>query len=313
MKKVVCPNCSHVIEVEDDKEGDVFCSDCGINFLLEDGIKAKERNFKLAKNKGYKEYLELDFKESNENYEEALKLKPEDFECLTQIALNKLYLNTFRKTHFCEIKELFESVDITLNDSNTYLFLSFMKDYVQNIGVYLNEVNERLFADQKFINEVYLSEFHKSLKDILDSLTYLEGIYPLLKEEAKSVYLEDNPEFSKKLEERKEIINKLLISKFIVLGKGEVQFTLQSFEFNKDSKDDGTPILLDEERVLVPNYKYKKRLRLFYIVVLSLLGVAAIFLILGTALKISILSWLSLIPAGILVIFLIVFYKKMRS
>lgn len=313
MKKVVCPNCSHLIEIEDNKDGDVFCSSCGINFILEDGIKALAREIKLNKNKGYREYLKLNFEASNEYYYEVLKLDPNDLDVLGKVILNYQYLNTFLESHYEKVKEVFETADIVLNDTNTYLFLSFLRDYVHNIGVYINEVNTRLFKDDKLINEKYVAPFYKALKDINDSFPYLDEIFPLLKEESKNVYLEDNPKLMKNYEDKKELINKLLNSSFLVLKKGEVKFNLENFSYNEEIKVEGEPILLEEERIIVPDNNFKKKLKIFYITVGLSLGVAAIFLILGFSTKLDVFYYLSLIPAGLLGIFLIVYYKKMRS
>lgn len=315
MKKIMCPNCESIIEV-DDETMNVTCNECNLTFLVNDGAKAIERNYNHFKNKGYRLYSKLKFSESNECYLKCLEINPLDFDIRTKYILNLLYLNTLTHNNFNEVIPILEKEEIILNNKNTYLFLAFIKDLIQNISVFYKDMEENTIIEDSFINESYALNYFDASLNILSILNYLKDVFPLLKEKDLNLYLEDNPSFyerfNKYLDKVKLILNKDKI--YNLNHKGDFKFDINNnslIYLNLNIKDK-EELVIEDERIIKPDKSFQKKVKLFYIFTITLALIGIILLILGMIFSLDILKYLSIIPLILLIINFIYFYKSNR-
>lgn len=316
MKKIICPNCSTIFEVEDDSLNlDTTCPNCKMNFPIFEGKKALERTYKSLTKKGFNYYTHLEFNKSNECYEEVLKINPDDFDILTRYILNLCYLNTFTKTNYDKIIPIFEEREITLDSKNTYLFLAFLKDFVQNVHVYFDKINKFVIKDNSFINEKYLKPYLDTLLSLKEDFDYFDNIFSLLKEEEKNVYLEDNSEFLDRYNKYKVLVNESLTKTYNLISKGDFIFDLENKEIkylNTNIKE-GNEIILEDERIITPSKEFKKEMRNLYIICSSLIVLGIILVIVGFSLNNDIVKYIAFIPLVLLIIYMVYFYKKISK
>lgn len=321
MRKIVCPYCGKILEADENKDYEIKCDECNITFTIVDGVRAFDRNYQMLKKKGFRLYSRLKFVESNECYETLLKMNPDDFDIRSKYILNILYLNTLSSTNYDQVIPLLEENTITLDSTNTYLFLAFLKDLLQNVHVYFSFTAKHLVnEDNVFLNEKYTLTYFKTVKDILNVLTYLKDTMPLLKEGEKEVFFEDesNSNVLPRLEKYLAKCEEELKSYHNLVNKGE-------FKFNKDSNTlefIDTPsenivkleeVTYEDERVIRPSKKFQKGMRLFYILSGSLIAIGLIFIILGFTLNNDVLKYLTFVPLGALIIYFIIFFKRINK
>lgn len=315
MKKIMCPNCESIIEVDDEKMN-ITCNECNLTFLVNDGEKALERSYNHFKNKGYRLYSKLKFFESNKCYLKCLEINPLDFDIRTKYILNLLYLNTLTHNNFNEVIPILEKEEIILDNKNTYLFLAFIKDLIQNISVFYKHMEENTIIEDSFINESYALNYFDASLNILNILNYLKDVFPLLKEKDLNLYLEDNPSFNERfnkyLDKAKSILNKDKI--YNLNHKGDFKFDINNNSFiylnlNIKNKEE---LVLEDERIIKIDKSFQKKVKLFYIFTVTFTLIGIILLILGMIFSLDILKYLSIIPLILLIINFIYFYKSNR-
>lgn len=323
MKKIICPNCSTIYEVEDDSVNlDTTCPNCKMTFPTFEGKKALERTYKSLSKKGFNYYTHLEFNKSNECYKEVLEINPDDFEILTRYILNLCYLNTFSKTNYDKIIPLFEEREITLDSKNTYLFLAFLKDFVQNVHVYFDKLNKLVIDDNSFINEIYVKSYLETLLSLKEDFIYFDNVYSLLKEDEKNVYLEDNPTFLERYNKYKVLVNESLTKTYNLTSKGDFIFDIDNNNDNNNkieikylstNNKNKEERLLEDERIITPSKEFKKEMRNLYIICSSLIVIGIILVIVGFAINNDIVKYIAFIPLIILIIYMIYFYKKISK
>ena len=321
MRKIVCPYCGKILEVDENKDYEIKCDECNTTFTINDGIKSFDRNYQMLKKKGFRLYSRLKFVESNECYETLLKMNLDDFDIRSKYILNLLYLNTLSSTNYDKVIPLLEESSITLDSTNTYLFLAFLKDVLQNVHVYFSYTSKYLVNENKvFLNEKYTLTYFKTLKDILDVLTYLKDTMPLLKEGEKEVFFEDesNSNVLPRLEKYLSRCNEELESSHNLVNKGEFKFNKDSLTLDFIPTPNENIIKLDEvsyddERVIRPSKKFQKEMRLFYSLSGTLIGIGLIFVILGFTLNNDVLKYLTFVPLAALIIYFIIFFKRINK
>ncbi len=313
MKKIICPSCSTLIEVDEKVEEDKVCPTCGIKFPVIEGEKALARSYKLLKKKGFSAYTHLKFEKSNEYYEEALKINPNDFDILTKYILNLCYLNTYLEDNYDKIIPLFEEHEIVLNSTNTYLFLAFLKDFVQNVSVYFNELDIRLMKDGSFINEKYVLPFLNVLNHLKDDFAYFDEVVSMVKQEEKALYIEDNPNFVERYNKYKNKVLENLTKTHNLINKGDFIFENGEVKYLNTNIKNGEISEASEETIIVPNKEFKKEIRNLYIVGGVSILLALILLIIGFSLENEIVKYCAIIPAAVLIIYLIIFVRKINK
>lgn len=311
MKKLNCPNCDEIFEVEEIKET-VTCPSCKMNFPYQEGINALKRTAKTNTRLGFSYYTRLKFKESNECYEKVLEIEPDNFDVLCKYILNLCYMNTFKDDNFDKIIPLFEKYEINLDSNNTYLFLAFVKDLVQNISVYFYEEDLRVKKDDVFINEIYVLPFFKALNHLKEVFSYLDNVFDLLKENDKNIYLEDNPELMERYNKYKNKVNLALEKQYNLINKGDFIVENETINYLNTNIKEGNEEIRKDERIIVPDEKYAKSMKNLFIFSGIMLVVALILLIVGLVIKNNIITWCSIIPVALALIYFGFTYKKLK-
>ena len=302
--KIICPNCNEIIEVNEEEITSVSCPNCKMKFPLIEGKKAYESNFQLLKNRGHKAYLKFDFESAKEYYKEALKLKSDDLETICKYCLNVLYSASFDNLKFKEVIEFLDSQDITLTGENTYTFLGFLETFISQVFVFLKE-SKRLKIEDTFIKEEYFKYYYNGLKDIKYSLDYFKNVFDLLKKEEYEHFVEGNDtninDYFAKAEKE---INSRLLRIYNINHKGDVTIEDDKLNYDGSNIKDVSNIEITDLRIIIPNEKVQKLMKLMYIGSGSSLAIALILIILGLTLKIDILTYISFVPLGIALIIL---------
>ena len=302
--KIICPNCNEIIEVNEEEVTSCACPKCKMKFPVIEGKKAYESTFQLLKNRGHKAYLKFNFEEAQEYYLEALSLKGDDLDAISKYSLNLLYSSRFDDLKFKSVVEFLDSKEIILNGDNTYTFLGFLETFISQIFVFLKE-SKRLKVEDTFIKEEYFNYYYKGLKDIKYSLDYFKNVFSLLKKEEYDHFVEGsdtniNDYFAKAEKE----INSRLLRTYNINHKGDVTVEDDKLVYDGTNIKDVIDIEIKDLRVIVPNEKVQKLMKLMYVGSGTSLGLALILIILGLVLKISLLTYLSFIPLGIAIIIL---------
>ena len=312
--KIICPDCNEIIEIDEENiEPSVVCPSCKMKFPTIEGKKAYDTTLKLLKNRGHKCYLKFQFNEALECYKEALNLEPNDLESIVKYGLNLLYSQRFDNLKFKELIDFLDSNEIILNSENTYTYLGFLETFLGQAFVFIRESN-RLMIDDTFINEKYFNYYYNGLKEIKDTLEYFKNVFNLLKKEDYDHFKEDNDvnidEYFKKTETE---VNSRLLRTYNINHLGDCIIEEDTLKVLNSNKKDLEDIEVKDLRVIIPNEKIKKLMKLLYIGSGSLIGIAAILLILGISLKNSIIIYISFIPMILTIIIDTYIFIKIRK
>lgn len=290
--KVICPNCKKIIDVKkDEKYG--YCKHCSNQFVTSDALNLLVKQYKKINNYARTQlftYLNVD--EAFNSYKSLLQLKPNDLNAITGMADCMFLGSTLDNFKAEEVINLFEQYDIALDKENSYLILNYILEIMKYCRIYYREA-EKTKKDGKFIKKEYIDWFKKNNKAISKLLEYVDTIIPLVDNEELDTFRNvEQPEFNdnfkklqKQCEENKE-------ANFECLDENEHE--------------------IDDKRLIAPNNKLINLRKYCFIGISICALVFLVLLIAGIASKISVLSYLSIIPAlGIGVIFYI-FYKKTK-
>lgn len=196
--KVICPGCGKLIDINSKTEK-VYCNECGNTFLQEQGLEILNKKYKMFQEKAYKEcFHNSNYEEAIALYKESLAIKPNDFSSVIGIALCKLYGQKFDAPEFKNVITILNSYDIYLNHENTFIYLSFLNDFIKQIQVFNEEGLTRLRNEnEEFLNEKYLNLYVNGMKDAYESLKELNEYIPLCSEEEKAEFLANDDIISK--------------------------------------------------------------------------------------------------------------------
>ncbi len=312
--KIICPDCNEIIEIDEENvEPSITCPSCKMKFPTIEGKKAYDTTLKLLKNRGHKAYLKFKFNEAQEYYKEALNLEPNDLESIVKYGLNLLYSQRFDKLKFNELIKFLDSNDIILNSENTYTFLGFLETYLGQAYVFIKE-SKRLMIEDSFINETYFNYYYEGLKEIKSSLDYFKNIFNLLKKDDYDHFKEINDvnidEYFKKTENE---INSRLLRTYNINHLGDCIKEDDNLKILNSNIKDYEDIEVKDLRIIVPNEKIKKLMKLLYIGSGSLLGIALVLLILGISLKLSTIIYISFVPMILTIIIDAFIFIKIRK
>lgn len=310
--KVICPSCGEVCEIENTSLEKIYCKSCGINYSVNEGVKALDRTFALYKNKAYKEFLNMNFEDSNGFYEAALELKENDLTCVTKYAMNMVYGQTFDRIMFNEAVKFIDTKDIVLDTQNTYIFLSFIRSFIGQIKEFIS-ASERLKKDNIFLNLDYYNYYIEGIKSAKASLVYLKDVFPLLKEEDYKKYLEDNENVESLVDLTMNNLNSLMVKVYNVSEVGDVNYEEEHVNFSKDNVTRLDEESIEDLRIIIPNMKFKFYNKILYIGGGSLAVISLILLIVGSVTKNSIISYISFIPIGLLVALTLTMFLLIRK
>lgn len=221
--KIVCPFCENINDV-DSGALHVSCSKCGQSFTIQDGKKKTLSKYKELQNFAYASlYHTQNFQDALDCYEELLEIKPNDLSSINGYCVAKICLSTFENVHFSFVIDEIEKYDIVLNVENSNLYLHFVKDILNYIEIYYDEVSSRLIKDNTFINMKYLENYLNENKEIIDLMNYFNDSFPLVDEEEFNVFKNDFPSFIDRIDEILKKANESLNATYNVNHIGEVE------------------------------------------------------------------------------------------
>src|SRR5574344_556232 len=143
MKKILCPLCGEIINVEDDKET-IYCPKCFKNLSVEQGQKHLglfvQKHFNLATSELYEA---TEYKKAAKDFQKVLDIIPDDFEAAEGLVLSTIMMSTIRSTHIKEAMHELQRYQDTLSISSVA---------IEKSGIFVKRVNE------------YLDQYHDVLK-----------------------------------------------------------------------------------------------------------------------------------------------------
>jgi len=308
--KVICPNCGEIINVSH-KCNEVDCRKCNSQFFYQTGADLLAKKYKQLMNEGKNNlYNRGDYEEAIKNYSEAIKLKDNDFASISGICIALCLKSTFDDFHYKDVIEAINTYDIELNKENTFLLLSLFTSLVKYIKIYLLEVNNRFEINNTFASIDLFNYFRKDTQDCLDLINFIKDSLSLTESEEYEDYKKEvDTNFDNRLEEVEKMLKEKESSTFKVNHEGIYDF--KGDLVSKEDIDEKIEIS-DDLRIFLPNTKFLKLRKWTFISMgLCLLALIAL-LILGFALNLDILKYLSIIPGLAIVIIYIIFYKKTK-
>ena len=190
--RVICTKCGKVITCYDTDKS-VFCNECGNNFLIEDGANLLNKQYKAYIDRANRFAYQLyDHEKAIHEFQEALKIKPNDFTCVLGIILSTLSYQKLDDLKFNQVQEILNSYDIALNGENTFLYLNLVDDIIKQIHVFYSSIRGKFMKEGKFINEQYLRYYRDGLDDILSTLNYLKENFEICDEVEFKEFNESN-------------------------------------------------------------------------------------------------------------------------
>ncbi len=190
--RVMCTKCGKTI-VCYDTDKNVFCNECGNNFPTEEGLNLLNRQYKAYIDRANRFTYQLyDYDRAINEYNEALKIKPNDFTCVLGIVLCTLSKNKLDELNFNKVREIIESYDIALNGENTFLYLNLVDDVIKDVHKFYSSINNKFMRDGKFINSNYIRMYRDGLNDVVDTLEYLKSNFEICDEEEFKDFISNN-------------------------------------------------------------------------------------------------------------------------
>ena len=190
--RVMCTKCGKVITCYDTDKS-VFCNECGNNFLIEDGANLLNKQYKAYIDRANRFAYQLyDHEKAIHEFQEALKIKPNDFTCVLGIILSTLSYQKLDDLKFNQVQEILNSYYIDLNGENTFLYLNLVDDIIKQIHVFYSSIRGKFMKEGKFINEQYLRYYRDGLDDILSTLNYLKENFEICDEVEFKEFNESN-------------------------------------------------------------------------------------------------------------------------
>ena len=295
--KVMCPNCNKVIEVikEEGKET-TFCNACGYTFNIDDAYELLKKTYKQLHRRAYScVYVEMNYEEGYKLYEECLKLRDNDLTAISGMCLAKLYSQTFDDLKFRDIVTTFDEYNIVLNPENTFVFLCFIQDVLQQITFFLDEVEARLLKDKLvFYKEEYFNYFKEGVLQINELLNFFNESFSLLEEDEFKSFLEQNPNFIDRFNQYKDEFEKYLTVSFDVNGIGRVKIDGEVVETKEyDIKEIPE---LEELRIIVPQPQVQKKVMVYGVITIVLLILAIVLIFTGFGISNYIITYIGFIP-----------------
>lgn len=235
--KVICPGCGKLIDINRKTEK-VYCNECGNTFTQDQGLEILNKKYKLFQDKAYKAcYHENDYKIALELYNEALAIKPNDFCSIVEIILCNLYAQKFDAPAFNKIIPILNSYDVYLNNENTFVYLSFLRDVIKQVEVFNEEGLTRLRNENgEFLSETYLSYYLNGMKDALEALKELQTYIPLCSEDEKKEYIENDFDVITKLDTTIKFLEEHISKEYKVASENKEIETLDVISFDENNQ-----------------------------------------------------------------------------
>ena len=301
MKKVMCPKCEEVFEIDENSDllptGCVYCKKCREPFYPNDGVAKLENEFKRTVSAAYKDmYMKQNYEQAAGEYEYALTLKNDDLGAVVGSSLAKIYASKLNERAFLDVIDAFESRDIVLNAENTFIYLSFVRDAVYSFEQFLKMTRQNLTKDGVFYNKEFFSYYLDGIKEINKVMDYFRESLSLVDKDEYDSFKKENTLFDQDFETMTNGIRNRLNGDYKVNGVGYVQVSNGEMEILREEQYDVvTPIEVDLS--LLPVNEKALRVRKLMIGYFSFLTLMIItFIIIYFVTKINTFLWFLSIP-----------------
>ena len=302
MKKVMCPKCEEVFEVDESSEllptGCVYCKNCHEPFMPDDGVRKLENEFKMAVSAAYKDmYMKQNYEQAAGEYEYALTLKDDDLGAIVGATLAKIYASKLNERAFLNIIDAFESRDIVLNAENTFIYLSFVRDAVYSFEQFLKMSRQNLTKDGIFYNKEFFNYYLEGIKEINKVMDYFRNSLSLVDKDEYETFQKENNLFNQDFETMTNGIRNRLNGDYKVNGVGFVQVSNGEMEIVREEEYDEVITPTEVNLSLLPVNEKAKKVRRTMICYFAFLTVMIItFIIIYFVTKLSVYLWLLAIP-----------------
>lgn len=301
MKRVVCPKCGNIFDVNEKKDlvqgNCCHCKECNEVFFIENGMKKLQQDLKYFNGAGYKDlYQRQNYERAFDEYEHCLKLRDNDLGAIAGMAISKIYGSTIDELKFLYIIELLESHEIVLDPENTFIYLSFVRDAIYSFDYFLNVTSLKIQVDGVFLAKEYFDYYLNGVKDIKKVMEYLISSLPLCDETEYKTFLDENKKFNEYVEIMQNGLKNRLNKQYDIKDLGLV--TIKDGEIVETTKKDYDIVEPKAiEFTFLAGQEKAKKIRNGMIIYYSILTVAIIGLLIGYFVtKITVLAILEVIP-----------------
>ena len=314
--KIVCPKCNNIQEV-DDGALNVTCEKCGQTSDMDLAKQYTAQKYKEYQNLGYNNlYLSLDFNAAWENYSKALEIKENDLSSIMGLCLTKTSMSTFDHTYFDQVETIINKYDVYLNLENTFLFLNFIGDMLDQINFYFNELDYRCKFDETFINKGIFDEYVKTTKDIKNLMNYLTSTFEIMDQKELATFKEEHEEFMNRIESRMNDLELRLNFTYNVNHFGDIEVKDGEVTILGENKKDFEKDEIENMNMVVKNDKGVKIKKIFWPLIGVFLVLTTIFFIVFMTTKQNLYAYIfggSLaVTGGLYLAYRILFKKTLR-
>lgn len=301
MKKVICPKCGNIFDVDEEHDlvdgENVVCPNCKTVVNLYQGSTKVDYQYRLSSNNAYRDLYKLrDYKRAFDNYELCLKLKDNDLNAIAGMIMSTVYGSSMDEPNFKVAIEYLDKYDIILNPENSFIYLNLIRDLVYSCDQFLIMSTKNLCVNDVFISKEYFDMYVKGINEINDLMKYFDASIPLLDEGELKNFKEENQNFEGNIKIMHDGIEKRFNKTYDVNGVGEV--TLNDGKI-KSTKKKELNISVPEvvEMLLYPINKKLNKLKLYIVLTAVILVAIIVGLIIGYFVtKNSVLLYLLAVP-----------------
>lgn len=271
--RVICPHCKKSVVVE--KEETVVCPECNESFNLEEGRILIQRTHQYLMNLGYRELNQLgNYEKAAEYFDKAAAITPNDMETLVGRSLAYLYKATFLESNYKKVVDFFDACDIVLDGPNSLTLLSFFEDALNQVQIYFDVTDYRLFKEGKIISSEYKEPYSKGLNEMKEFLSFINETLDIVTKEEADIYKDNN--FAERINKFIDMANERLNKEYETISEPYSLETINICEIKNNFK-------IDTKKFLVASVIF---------------GILAIILVvLGIILKKSYLTYIAIAPA----------------
>jgi len=227
MKKIMCPKCGEIMEVDAEKsfikENGATCDKCGTIFSVYEGEKKVLQEYSSNAKGAYKDLYRLkNFDQAYEEYKLCLMLRDNDLSAISGMIMAKIYGASLDEPNFDKIIPLIDEHDVVLNNENSFIFLNLVRDLIYAFEEFLIVSASSFSKDNVFYSEDLFNYYVKGVKEIKSVMDYFEKSFELIEAEEFKDFKEENHDFEQNIKTMENGANTRLNSKYNVNGLGVV-------------------------------------------------------------------------------------------
>ena len=318
MKKVICPKCGNIFNIDEDHDlvnsENVVCPNCQTPFNLYAATTKINQQYKLASSNAYRDLYKLrDYRHSYEDYALCLKLKDNDLSAIAGMIMSKVYGATMDCPNFDVPIELLEKYDVVLNPENSFIYLNLIRDLIYSCEQFLLMSEKNLMVDDVFVSENYFKMYLSGVNEIKTLVQYFYDSLPLLDEEELKNFKEENKDFDGNLKIMHDGVENRLNKSYNINGVGIVELK-DGITTMKTTKEFSVIVPEQVEMLLYPVNKRINKLKTYVILTFSIMFLIIVGLLVGYAITKNLLYiYLEIIPVLLSIggyYFFMYLYKK---